>query len=186
LVAPVLAQLGASFSFPQDPDYLLLEYDQTAPLLDQTAPAPLLRIYGDGRVRVHRDASYTASGDFELRLSQDELHRILDSLVAKNVARANVAELALARRRAVERRMAEEGTLFAISDDTVTHLALQLESFTPAPGARAIPRLRQRITWANLQLDAERLPELTELGELAAAERELLALLDHPELRRIE
>jgi hypothetical protein len=180
-----LAQPAATFSFPRDPEYLVLEYHQSHEMLPATDPVPLLRIYGDGRVLVHQPAYRIDAGDYELRLSAAELERLVDGLAERNVPRANVADLASARRRENERRQAEDGTVFAISDATVTHLTLHLDSFTPAPGARAISNLSQRIVWANLQSDAERFPELRELADLAAAERELQALVNRPDRRRV-
>ena len=185
LVSPATPQPGASFSFPEDPEYLVLEYHQSHEMLDDPDPVPLLRIYGDGRVLIHRSAYRIDAGDYELRLGPGELRQLLSTLVSRNVPRANVADLARARRREEERRAAEEGTLFAISDATVTRIVLRLETITPAPGARAIANVEQRIVWPNLQSDAERFPQLPELGELAAAERELLALLERPERRRL-
>jgi hypothetical protein len=179
------AQPGASFTFPEDPGFVVLEYHQTMPMLEDADPVPLLRVYGDGRVRVHQPSYRVDAGDYELVLSPGELRQLVRSLADKDVPRTDVAALARSRRVEEERRRAERRELFAVSDATVTHIVMRLETLQPAPGARALENVEQRIEWPNLQSDAERFPELPQIASLAAAEREIRALLERPDLRRV-
>ena len=183
--APAAGQPGASFGFPADPEFLLLEYRQTIPMLEESDPEPLLRVYGDGRVRVHQPRYRVDAGDYELVLSPAELRALVRSLIDRGLPGTDTADLARARRALEDRRRAERRELFAISDATITHIVLRLESLQPAPGARSIANLEQRIAWPNLQSDAERFPELPRIADLAAAERDLRALLDRSDLRRV-
>jgi len=71
---------------------------------------------------------------------------------------------------------ARTGQLFAISDNTYTHMTVN-------PG---INGPEKNIAWTNLQNDAERHSELKDLVELAETERFLQKLLHHPQMNRLD
>ena len=77
---------GYEFSFPDDPNYLVLQYRSLVPQLPEAYdPTPSLRIYGDGRLRVHFHASFSGAPDWERQLSREEVERILSALAEEGV-----------------------------------------------------------------------------------------------------
>ena len=137
---------------------------------------PMLRVFDSGRVLVHLPAWKKNAGDYEYFLSDAELAALKRRLDNPSVADFDKAE--------VERRLhAIEnaariggGQLFAISDNTYTHMAIS--SGINAP--------EKDIVWTNLQNDAQRHSELKDLVELADTERFLQRLLRHPKMKKLD
>lgn len=182
---PGPAQRAAEVAFPPHPDFLVLRYDLSHDMIAEQDPEPLLRIYGDGRVLVHYPSTMKKAGDYELVLTQGELRQLLLLLADRNIPGLDVAALRRERREAEARQRAQQGLLFAISDDTVTHLEIHLERYQPPGGAPAVSNLDRSIEWRNLHSDAERFPGIRGIQDLAAAESEIRELLERPDLVRV-
>jgi len=187
----------ASVSWDRDPETLVVSYqDVWAEFADQD-PTPLVRIYGDGRVLIHHPAYTPRAGQYESRLASAELESLLRSFVANGLASfepALVRRLKISKERERWQTALAEGKppeLFLVADDSTSVFEIHLESYSSPRGATA-PGMAQtsgpvhRTTrWLGLGTDAARYPEIAEIQRLRAAELELRALVDRPDLRRV-
>lgn len=168
------------FDYPSDPGFIVLEYMQRHAMLQE--PTTVLRLYGDGHVRVHYPQGMTRAGDYDLLLTGGEVRKLLGTLVANGVFDFEPREVARLRREAEAERSQREGTLFAVSDDTYTEITVRLNRYTPPGGGASIGDFAKTVTWSNVNVDARMYPSVNALQGLAAAEQELRALLERDDL----
>lgn len=145
---------------------------------------PSLRVFGDGRVEVHYPRYMKRAGDWHLQLPTAELRALVGGLVARGVAEFDAAAMQQ-RKRAKRDEAQAAGSLFAVFDASTTHIELYLDRYRPADLSKPeIRDLRKVIRWTALRADARRYPGISELAELAAAQTELLAVMERPDLVR--
>jgi hypothetical protein len=153
----------------------LLRYTQTH---DMIAPdgIPMLQVFDSGRVLVHRPAYMKQAGDYEYFLGAAEMKTLRDHIERRSITAFNKAALTERLRRADAANQAGRRQLFSISDNTYTNLSIY-------PGMNgAVSDIR----WANLQIDADRHPELQDLTEIAETERFLQKLLQHSQMKKLD
>ena len=110
-------------AFPTSGDYVLASYSVRHDMLPEADPLPLVTIYGDGRVLVHRPSYFKTPGDFELWLSSDQLQKLCSKMAipVMTYKEQSVVESA--------RQSAEfEGGNYAISDNSVVGISLNLHA----------------------------------------------------------
>jgi len=165
--------LAAAPDYPTGDGDLVLEYDRYSLDLAERDPTPMLRIYGSGRVCIHRPAYLRQAGRFEVMLDP----RDLDALLTRALAFSSLDSVALAAaiESAQEQERQRTGRLFYSSEATISTLRLVL----PA-AAQGEPLVAE-----NVQLEARRFNDLPELRALAEFERELLALSERDDLVRV-
>ena len=73
-----VAQL--SFEYAEEPNSLVIQMSRDVGILDED-PTPLLRVYGDGLVRIHFPVYMTRAGDYTLQLDPSELQDLVGSFV---------------------------------------------------------------------------------------------------------
>lgn len=192
LFSTAFAQPGAIFSYSDSADVVVLRYWQEIGMLEENDPTPLLIVYGDGKVDVHYPAYMKKAGDYRMRLTPQELSRLLTSMIEKGVmefdpesVKAMKREAALQRREAAVSRR-EPLELMHSSDGEKTVIEIYLDEYR-APGKAGVMRnnVQKRVSWHGLRWDAEQYPELTPLKGLAAAEQELRDLVGHGDLQKI-
>ncbi len=181
LLSPLFAQ--ASFQYAQEPNTLVVEMRRTSGEVGDPDPIPLLRIYGDGSVRVHFPSYLKRAGDYELQLSQTEMESLLASLIGNGVM---VFDPLAAKRQKQEiaEQSGEQGSVSIIADGDTTVIEIHLESYT-SPDGTTTTDLSKKISWYGLQWDAKEYPGVETLQKLAAAERELLALCQREDLVKV-
>lgn len=144
---------------------------------------PTLTVFGNGRVVAHYPVYMKRAGDWERRLSRQELDALLASLAGNGVldfdaptvrAATRAAEASTrARARAAGRPIA----LVEVSDPSTTIIEMTVERYVPAtPGARAATDVAKRVAWTGLRTDAAEHPYVPALRGLADAERDLRTL----------
>lgn len=129
--APAAATKG-TFELPtetppetQEP---VLELSYEGGLIKNPDPTPFVRVYPDGRVLVHYPAYMKRAGDYELRLSDDELRDLLASFADGEVLTMEEEGF----RTMAARALAEEGPVERSDDHGVTTVVeIRAESFTP-------------------------------------------------------
>ena len=188
-----------------DPGVPLVAYkDVWAEFADQD-PTPLIRVFGDGRILVHYAAYSPRAGQYELQLDQSELDDLLTSLLAKGLAdfdhkavqnskaleeqRLRVAARDAARLEALRGVPVAQRTpeLYMVADDSTSVFELDLSSYAGSGQFSGAPATMKRsIHWRGLRTDAERYTELQPIQQLRAAELELRAFLERPDLRRVQ
>ena len=184
VVAPAHAQLA--FQASEDPGTVVIELTQDVGI-EGGDDTPLLRIYGDGRVLVHVPVYMRRAGDYSLQLDPGELTGLLQSVVEGGLVDFNPASVQNEMRqvqgaaRQAELRAGGPVTLTSRSDDTLLVLHVRLDAYTGLDGATRRD-VTTRISWAGVRHDARAFPGVASLQSLAAIERQLVALTEHPNL----
>lgn len=174
---PAAAKDGTSIDFDpvgNEPIVTLIREHGMVRDLDET---PLVRVYGDGRVHVHRPAYMRDAGHFEFRLAADELAALVAALEANGLTQFDRDAVRAARRAATSDH-------FVTLDATVTKIELNFARF--ASKSQAGGALERTIEWADPAIDAERFPAIPALAGLAAVERALLALTTDTRRRAVK
>ncbi|MCP4656062.1 MAG: hypothetical protein GY856_11670 [bacterium] len=172
------------FDYPFDPEFLVVRYDQVHESIAESDNVLRLSIYGDGRVEIHFPFYLRRSGDFELWLSRSELDELLVELERNGVLDFDPERVRERRDQAEAVRRAREGTLVEVTSFSRIEIEIALRSYTCAEGAAPETDLRRKVSWRSLGPEARLYPELTELRDLAAAEKVLLELLERRDLVR--
>lgn len=177
--------------YARDAQTVVLRYTEILGEIGEKDRGPVLTIYGDGRVLVHQPAYMTRAGDYALRLRRGELDRLMRSLAGKGLidfdetaARAAKRARLIAARQAAQRAPGT-ATVSYVADDSTTVIEMQLARYVPA-GGRAVTGVHKRIAWDAVRWDAAHHPDITALQGLAAAEQELRALRERPDLTRVQ
>ena len=170
----------AVFEYSRDPSTVLVYYRDRLVALQDEDPGPTLTVYGDGRVAVHYPRYMKRAGDYTLQLGPEELGGLMRSLASRRLVEFD--EPAVRQRKAEAAR--SRAQLFEVFDATTTEIELRVERYQPAAGAPEFRNVHKRVAWHGLRADAKRYPEVTELGDLVAAHRELQALMERPDLVR--
>ena len=186
IAAPAHAQLA--FQASEDPSRVVIQLTQDVGI--EGDDTPMLRIYGDGRVLVHFPVYMRRAGDYSLQLDPAALNGLLRTFVGGGLVdfnpesvKSEIQQVGLARRQAAL-QTGDPVTVTTRSDDTLVSLTVQLDSYTGADGA-ARQDVSAGIAWAGVQHDARDFPGVVLLQRLAAFERQLVALTEHPDLVRV-
>ena len=169
--------------YSTDPTTIVLSYQEIVGEFAAHTNVPLLRIYGDGRLLVHRPAFMSNAGDYQTHLSPAEL----DSLLA-SIDDAGLPEFDGPGTRRALKAAARQPDLYYASDPSTFVFGLNLQEYRPigTPAGVVAPPLKRSIEWRGLRADARRHPEIVALQKLAAVERQLHALARHPRLAAIQ
>ena len=166
----VFAALWLSAAPAQDAP-LLVEFDRRSDGIFNPDPTPLLRVYADGLVVVHRPPHHVDAGTWTLQLQPAALDALSQDLSSSGLLDLDPTQLEAAIRQAAQAKRATTRPTYR-SETIITRFHL--------PGATTTDELRLR----NLLHLARELPNVAALARLADTERKLLALSRHPALER--
>jgi hypothetical protein len=170
------------FAYSRDASIVVVRFAEIVSAIEDPDPGPSLRVYGDGRVQVHYPRYMLRAGDYTLQLAPAELNQLVGSLISRGLAEFDAPDV---RRR--KRNLEARSDLFFESFDAVTtEIELRLERYQPRDGAAPDRRVHKRVTWPALRADAKRHPQIAEIQDLAAAQRELLSLMHRPDLVKVD
>lgn len=176
------------FDVPPAPDTIIISWDIRVPGIEWDDSTPRLRVYADGRVVVHYPVFMKKAGDYEAKLSRSELETLLTRLATYGVFTSDTEAIAAALRQKqrAEAAVKTPGRVVTVrSESPVSVIRIRLDGYAPSGGEKSGP-IDRTITWVGLQADAAQHPDVSELAALAAAERELIAMLDRSDLAKIE
>jgi hypothetical protein len=178
---------GPSFAYREDPDQLVLRYVERPSEIAGPDAEQSLSVYGDGRVVTRRPPFATRPGSWGGSLSRAEVQELLRSLLEDGIVEFDEEQVRQSRRDLKRQRRLQTGELHEVSDaDTVT-IEVFLERYRgTGPGARERRDVVKRVTWRSLRSDLRRYPELTELQRLGSAHAKLRAVMDRPDLSRLD
>lgn len=197
-VATSQAQSGSAAVHPadvnweQDPETLLISYREIWGEFANQDPTPLIRIFGDGRVRVHYPVYTPKAGEYELWLQPMELEILLLSMVTKGLPTFEpkaVESLKIAEERRRWESALDAGKspeVFMVADDSTSVFELHLSDYSAAGLAQPSGEVNRDISWLGLRTDAERYPDIEPIQQLRAAEIELRNLLEREDLWRVQ
>ena len=187
-LTPTYASAQLAFQASEDPSRVVIQLTQDVGI--EGDDTPLLRIYGDGRVLVHFPVYRPRAGDYSLQLDAAELNGLLLTFVQGGLGEFNrerVRNEIQQVRRAGQQAALQTGdpvTLTSRSDETVHSLNVELDSYT-GPDGSTRQDVSVPITWAGAQQDARDFPSVAAIQNLAALERQLVALTERPDLVRV-
>ena len=171
---------GPLIEYLADPQHPVVAWSERIGEIDDPDPGPSVRVLGDRRLLVHVPHYMRGAGDYSAQLSQAEMDGLLRSLIGRDLLEFDEEATRLQKR-----TVGAFAPATNVSDRSQSEFVVRLERFRAAgPGGRTILRVHKRIRWSGLRSDARLYPELAALQNLALAERELRALMDHPGLRR--
>lgn len=195
LAASVHAQVGGTaptdgeVRFDRSPETLLVSYLEIAGEWAEQDLTPLVRIYGDGTVRVHRPQGIVGAGSYELELEAAELNRLLVTIVnALDGFDARAVEAS--KKQAEEARVAVSlaagaaPVFHGVSDDSISVFELQLWGHRAAGEIFFAGEIDRQLSWLGLETDAGRFPGIEAIQRLRSVELELRALWDRDDLVR--
>ena len=173
--------------YARDADTVVIMMDQVGAFRDEV---PLLRIYGDGRVLVHRQTV----GDYEMYLSSQEIDVWLRYLYDLGVLKFDQAGIKRAAREVHDARNAEAAArgkplraFNSLIDVGPTIIEVRLKVFKPSgAGAQRVDDYTHRLNWMQPRFSAKDFPEVPELSNLAEATKALFDLTKRPDLVRVD
>lgn len=162
----------------------VLELSYEGGLIKNPDPTPFVRVYPDGRVLVHYPAYMKRAGDYELRLSDEELQELLASFADQDVLTLEEEGL----RAMAAEALAEAGPVERSDDHGVTTVVeIRAESFTPE-GAEEPMLLDVERTLRIEEMPPEDMAAeagFRPLMEVAGGVRRLEALAEREDLRPV-
>lgn len=174
--------------YSASPSQVIVEYD-VENMRESDDTAPLLRIYGDGRVLVHRNQYAVDGGDYEMYLSQGELTTLLQTLYDNGVLTYDADGVAKQRRAAkteeVNRARSGQGALNAVSDVEISVVRVNLSAFQASGARQAVEDYNKEVRAVDLQREAAAYPEIQELSGVASVESRLRELVVHSGLQKV-
>lgn len=173
-----------AFELPRSEKTVVLEYHLDHHLIADRDPQPLLRIFADGRVRVHHPVYTPRAGDYEMRLSKAELFGLLERVAQIGILDFNAAAVKAERQQVVAADRAV-GWVYHISDVSETQIDVRLRSYK-APGSKApVSNFKASIRWPNVEPDAERFTGVAGIQALAQAEQLFRTVINRPDLVKV-
>ena len=174
----VSASEAPTIRYPAAAEFLVIELYPGGPGSAE-GDAAFTRIYGDGRVHVHRPSFYRESGDFEAWLRLRDLDSLLRDFAADGILHFDLRAVK-ERRLVAEREQAEkEGSVPGIADAATVTLTIRLDQYAPAGATDPTDDYWKTISWYALDEDAEWYPEIEPLVRLQRAVSRLEDLTGH-------
>jgi hypothetical protein len=181
----VSAGLQPVFHFSATVSEPIIEYNLVHGMLAQPDPAPLLRVYGNGRVHVHFPVYMKKAGDYELFLNQAELNDLLRQLADDGILDFDPAAARQEKRQLESARRAATGEFFYTSDSTDTVIKVRLNQYQRTPMSPRINNFNKQFVWRDLKQDARRYPASGSITRAATATAALDTLCSHPGLQKL-
>ena len=175
LTGTVWAQSG--FSSSSDSNAVIVRYTRTPGELEAPDSSTTVTVYGSGRMLVHYSPYGARKGDYEMTLSRAELNELIASLVDNGVMEYDHEAVDIEKQAIME--IDEMG--FHVSDADISSIEIELASYSPK-GANTRYDVRKDILVSALQMEARQFPSIESLGKLAAAERQLIRLINDDDL----
>jgi hypothetical protein len=177
----------ASFGYSEDPERLVFRYSERPGALGGPDAERSISVYGDGRVVAHRPRFTKRAGSWGTHLSREEMEELVRSLVEPGLVEFDETRARQSRKDLKRQRRLQRGELFEVSDaDTVT-LELHLDRYRGREsGAQERRNVVKRVRWRGLRSDLRRYPELTDLEGLGAVQGRIHALMERPDLSRLD
>jgi hypothetical protein len=182
-----------AISYPRDSGHILLSLSHEISRIRSPDTTPLVRVYGDGHVRVHYPIYMSNAGDYELQLSAAEVTTLIQTLITKGIftfnpratAEARISLRAARRQRAKTEKERHEETDHG--DHEAVQLTMHLDSAVMPDGTKLRGgKSKRTLRWVNLRSDLREFPELTQLEEFDECVKTIKALAYHTHLMRIQ
>lgn len=155
---------SAGFRFTTRSDVVepVIHYHQNIHMLSSIPDKPSLDIFGDGRVVVHFPAYMKKAGDYEMWLDATELKNLIKALSSDGVLDFDEQRVK-GKVDAHEKALRDKGQLYAISDSAETVVVVKLDEYQKNRRSKKIGNFRKEFKWKNIEHDAARYKNNTDL-----------------------
>ena len=158
--------------FPKTAQHLLISYSVQHDMLAQNDVTPLIRIYGDGRMRVHRPAYMKKSGDYEMKLSQPVLQALCRKFIDHQIMSFSEENA----KNEIKDMQNASGHQYAISDSSSVEITFNPVAVRLARSSRVEPVGGRRHKVLNPRAQARFFSQST-YRHISALEDELISFL---------
>ena len=183
-----IAAPGDMLQFEGESDGRLYEVDTRSPepiieywlkidLLPESGDRPVVQVFGDGRVNVHRPVYMKDAGDYELVLTQDQLKDLLRSFGKRGLMDFDKTKYRSKRAKAAEAKLKKTGSYTVISDSMTTTIDVRLDGYRARNNAQKRKDFRKRIRVKDIEHDARQLTDANEVQDLAASVTRIRGLM---------
>ncbi len=182
-----LASPGATVEYSNSPDALIVSYTLHLGELAESDRGPSMQIYGDGLANIHYPAYMARAGSYSIRLSGDEMNKLIHALVADGLLKFDSAKARATARDIGTLRRESQGVMHYVSDASTSVIELHLVRYA-SPGTPSLQaaNVDKTIRWSGLQSDARIYPDHVAIQKLATAERRLRTLMERPDLVKVD
>lgn len=165
--------------YPVAAGHLLISYSLQQEILGVHDNVPLLRIYGDGRVHVHRPEYLKQSGDYQMYLSAEELQTLCLEMTQRNVMsyQKNLVDEEIV---ATQR---QTNISYIVSDDVHSSIELNLHAVKLNSRSTAEAVGKRKHVVKNVQARAKHFSNIQLLGDMAFIEQRLNEIIYSPKLQ---
>ncbi|MBT8119375.1 MAG: hypothetical protein KJN89_06615 [Gammaproteobacteria bacterium] len=166
-----------------DPVQPVIHYQQNISMLAGIDDRPTLSVYGDGRVHVHYPEYMKKAGDYEMKLSEDEVAGLVQSLHKDGVLEFDQDKVK-AKIRSERKALRESGQLYAISDAMETVVDIRLDEYQRDKSSASIKNFHKRFKWKNIEQQALRFNQQRELVDAHSSVKNLQRLMQDSRLTK--
>ena len=180
-IASASPQPRASFEYLAAPEKVLIDYSVEYRKVTEADREKRIRVFGDGRVELHRPFWHVQGGSFSIQLTDDEIQTLLDQLLTHGALHFDAASTQQ-KRLAEDRRFKNLGLESDTSADSWVYLFVHIDGFQQPHSTVAEGPVDQQIAWRNLEWTAEHYRQIPAIEGLRTATRALDALWHHEAL----
>lgn len=166
-----------------DPVQPVVHYQQNISMLAEIDDRPSLSVYGDGRVRVHFPEYMKKAGDYEMKISEDEVAGLVRSLYEDGVLEFDEDKVK-AKMRSERKALRQSGQLYAISDAMETVVEIRLDEYQRNRSSASIKNFHKRFQWKNIEQYALRFNQQREIVDAHRSVKNLQRLMEDNRLSK--
>ena len=174
---------SASFSFETGSIDPVIQYHNIVDMIANRDEQPTIKVYGNGRVQVHRPVYQKNSGDYEMQLSQQELISLLETFANDGLMEFDSAKTEQYKKE-IDNALKKQGKFYHISDSVTTQIEINLKSYKSARTNIQQNDFKKHIQLKDIEHDVKRYKSIVEIQKAGNSIGKLRSLLKRDELKR--
>lgn len=165
---------------------VLLRYTEHHNSLREVEGGASLHIYTDGYVVVYYPPYMRRAGKYGIHLTHSDMERIWALLSRKHILEFN-KETVRQRLYAEDQSQDEfSDTLSSVANASTTLIEFYPNRYKSTSFGDGSREAMKKISWHGLKWDASKYQDIAEIQDLAVIQQELLAIMQRPDLQKIE
>ena len=186
---------GQTIEYSNSANDIVIEYHVDNTILANQDPTPVMRIYGNGLVKVHYPIYMTKAGDYEYQLTAQELQELLNSLDSNCIFsfKQKAVKEKVKQIKAQQEVIAGQRILSYRSDPSITHINVNLKNYTNSNGkvlennasSTTDGIIHVKTSWPDIEYNAPKYPAVVELQGFATANNVLKNISKNSKLQKV-